>query len=70
MCGNHVAPDANGEIWLPGATSLDITLDPFGIKKYLVDTEFKDGRKVLCRTPSSVRGPILACMRMRTIRIY
>lgn len=70
ICGNHIAPDVNGEIWWPGATSLDITLDPFGIKWHLVDSEFKVGRKVLCRTPSSAKRPIHACMRMCTIQIY
>jgi L-alanine-DL-glutamate epimerase-like enolase superfamily enzyme len=52
MCATHIAPDRNGEIRVPDAPGLGITVDGASMKKYLVDAEIRVNGKLLYRTPS------------------
>jgi L-alanine-DL-glutamate epimerase-like enolase superfamily enzyme len=52
MCATHIAPDRNGEVRVPDAPGLGITVDRAGMKKYLVDVEIRVKGKLLYRTPS------------------
>jgi L-alanine-DL-glutamate epimerase-like enolase superfamily enzyme len=51
MTETHLTPDANGEISVPMAPGLGITIDTKGMAKYLVDVEISVKGKVLYRTP-------------------
>ncbi|MBL8580538.1 MAG: mandelate racemase/muconate lactonizing enzyme family protein [Mesorhizobium sp.] len=51
MTETHLTPDANGEVNVPAAPGLGITMSAEGIKKYLVDAEILVKGKVLYRTP-------------------
>ena len=51
MSRNHLTPDANGEVDVPDAPGLGITMNPAGMAKYLVDVEIAAKGKVLYRTP-------------------
>jgi L-alanine-DL-glutamate epimerase-like enolase superfamily enzyme len=48
---NRIARDGNGGISAPDAPGLGVSIDPAGIRKYLLDVEIKVGGKVLYRTP-------------------
>ncbi len=50
MTETHLMPDANGEITLPPAPGLGITMSLEGISKYLVDVEIAVRGKVLHRS--------------------
>jgi L-alanine-DL-glutamate epimerase-like enolase superfamily enzyme len=52
MCETHLTPDANGEVTVPSTPGLGITMNPAGIKNYLVDAEISVKGKVLYRTPT------------------
>jgi L-alanine-DL-glutamate epimerase-like enolase superfamily enzyme len=52
MCATHLEPDKNGEIRVPDAPGLGITVDRAGMKKYLVDAEIRVKGKLLYRTPA------------------
>jgi L-alanine-DL-glutamate epimerase-like enolase superfamily enzyme len=52
ICANHLEPDKNGEIRVPDAPGLGMTVDRAGMKKYLVDAEIRVKGKLLYRTPS------------------
>jgi L-alanine-DL-glutamate epimerase-like enolase superfamily enzyme len=48
----HLLPDANGKIHLPGAPGLGVTPDVAALRKYLVDTEITVAGKLLYKTPT------------------
>jgi L-alanine-DL-glutamate epimerase-like enolase superfamily enzyme len=48
----QLLPDANGQINVPEAPGLGMTLNFATLRQYLVDTEIKVGGKVLYRTPA------------------
>ncbi|WP_119387745.1 mandelate racemase/muconate lactonizing enzyme family protein [Taklimakanibacter lacteus] len=50
MTANHILPDANGEVTLPQAPGLGITVSEAGMAKYLVDVEISAKGKLLYRT--------------------
>jgi L-alanine-DL-glutamate epimerase-like enolase superfamily enzyme len=52
MCANHLTPDANGEVHVPDAPGLGVSVDTAAMKKYLIDAEIKVKGQVLYRTPS------------------
>jgi len=52
MSETHLTPDANGEVNVPGAPGLGITMSTAGLKRYLVETEISVKGKVLYRTPA------------------
>ena len=51
MSETHLTPDANGEVNVPAAPGLGITMSTEGMRKYLVDVEISVKGKVLYRTP-------------------
>jgi L-alanine-DL-glutamate epimerase-like enolase superfamily enzyme len=51
LCANHLMPDDAGELRIPDAPGLGITVDTKAIKRYLVDTEITVHGKTLYRTP-------------------
>lgn len=51
MSETHLEPDADGEVNLPAAPGLGITMSPAGIRNYLVDVEIAAKGQVLYRTP-------------------
>jgi len=51
MCETHLTPDANGEVNVPAAPGLGITMSTEGMRRYLVDAEISVKGKVLYRTP-------------------
>lgn len=51
MTRTHLTPDANGEVSIPAAPGLGITVDTEGMAKYLVDVEISAKGKLLYRTP-------------------
>ena len=51
MSETHLTPDANGEVNLPPAPGLGITMSRDGIRKYVVDVEISAKGKLLYRTP-------------------
>lgn len=51
MTETHLTPDGNGEVSVPEAPGLGITVDPKGMAKYLVDVEVSAKGKLLYRTP-------------------
>lgn len=51
MSETHLLPDANGEVVLPAAPGLGITMNPAGMAAYVVDMEISVKGKVLYRTP-------------------
>jgi L-alanine-DL-glutamate epimerase-like enolase superfamily enzyme len=51
LTGEHLLPDANGEIRLPELPGLGMPLNPQAVLKYLVDTEIKVAGRVIYRTP-------------------
>ncbi|UVK43870.1 mandelate racemase/muconate lactonizing enzyme family protein [Mesorhizobium sp. AR07] len=52
MSETHLLPNANGEVVLPAAPGLGITMNPGGMAAYVVDVEISVKGKVLYRTPS------------------
>jgi L-alanine-DL-glutamate epimerase-like enolase superfamily enzyme len=52
ISANHLTPDANGEVHLPDAPGLGMTVDIQAMKKYLVEAEIKVKGQVLYRTPA------------------
>ena len=52
MSETHLVPDANGEVTVPSTPGLGITMNPAGMKKYLVDAEIAVKGRVLYRTPA------------------
>ncbi len=52
MSETHLTPDANGEVNVPHAPGLGITMSTAGLKRYLVETEISVKGKVLYRTPA------------------
>ena len=51
MSETHLVPDANGEVNVPGAPGLGITMSAAGMKKYLVDVEISAHGRSLYRSP-------------------
>lgn len=51
MTKTHLTPDARGEVSVPAAPGLGITVDTEGMAKYLVDVEISAKGKSLYRTP-------------------
>ena len=51
MTETHLTPDANGEVNVPSAPGLGITMSRDGIRKYIVDVEISAKGKLLYRTP-------------------
>lgn len=51
MTTTHLLPNANGEVSLPSAPGLGITMNPSEMAKYLVDVEITAKGKALYRTP-------------------
>jgi len=51
MTETHLTPDAQGEVSVPQAPGLGITVDTKGMAKYLVDVEIQAKGKLLYRTP-------------------
>ena len=49
---NHLCPDRNGEIQLPDAPGLGMTVNVTGLSRYLVEVEIVVKGKTLYRTPS------------------
>ena len=52
MTTNHILRDANGQIHVPDAPGLGITINPTGLRTYLVDVEIRVQGKLLYQTPS------------------
>jgi L-alanine-DL-glutamate epimerase-like enolase superfamily enzyme len=52
ITSNHILPDANGLIHAPAAPGLGMTVNPTGIKPYLVDVEIRVKGQMLYTTPS------------------
>jgi L-alanine-DL-glutamate epimerase-like enolase superfamily enzyme len=52
MSETHLIPDLNGEVTVPAAPGLGITMSKSGLAKYLVETEIRVKDKVLYRTPA------------------
>jgi L-alanine-DL-glutamate epimerase-like enolase superfamily enzyme len=48
---DHLLPDGSGQVWVPDAPGLGMTVNPEGIAPYLVDTEIRVRGKTLYRTP-------------------
>jgi L-alanine-DL-glutamate epimerase-like enolase superfamily enzyme len=51
MTETHLTPDTNGEVMVPSAPGLGITVDTKGMANYLVDVEISAKGKLLYRTP-------------------
>lgn len=51
MSETHLTPDANGEVNVPAAPGLGITMSAQGMSKYLVEAEIAVKGKLLYRTP-------------------
>lgn len=51
MSETHLVPDANGEVVLPPAPGLGVTMNLDGMANYIVDVEIAAKGKVLYRTP-------------------
>ena len=51
MSETHLEPDSNGEVNLPSAPGLGVSMSSDGIRKYLVEVEIAAKGKVLYRTP-------------------
>ena len=52
MSETHLVPDANGEVRVPEAPGLGITMSREGMARYLVDVEISAKGRLLYRTPS------------------
>lgn len=52
ITSNHILPDPNGLIHAPAAPGLGMTVDPVGVKPYVVDVEIKVKGQLLYTTPS------------------
>jgi len=52
MSTNHILRDGNGQIHVPNAPGLGITINPVGLQPYLVDVEIRVQGKLLYQTPS------------------
>lgn len=52
LSANHLLPNESGELVVPDAPGLGITVDSKAIKNYLVDTEIKVDGRILYRTPA------------------
>jgi L-alanine-DL-glutamate epimerase-like enolase superfamily enzyme len=51
FCAGRIEPDANGQIRVPEAPGLGVTVDPDGIRRYLLDVEIRVGGVTLYATP-------------------
>lgn len=51
LSATHLTPDAKGEVTLPAAPGLGVTVNPEGMAKYLVDVEISAKGRLLYRTP-------------------
>ena len=51
ITADHFVPDAGGMLAIPEAPGYGVTVDPAGVRPYLVDCEIKIGGRVLYRTP-------------------
>ena len=51
MSETHLTPDSNGEVNVPSAPGLGVSMSRDGMKKYLVDVEISAKGKLLYRTP-------------------
>ena len=51
MSETHLLPDANGEVVLPAAPGLGVTMNTRGMAGYIIDVEIAVKGKVLYRTP-------------------
>jgi L-alanine-DL-glutamate epimerase-like enolase superfamily enzyme len=51
MTETHLTPDRNGEVRLPEAPGLGITMSRDGMRRYLVETEIRVKGRLLYRTP-------------------
>jgi L-alanine-DL-glutamate epimerase-like enolase superfamily enzyme len=52
MSETHLLPDANGEVVLPAAPGLGVTMNTRGMAGYIIDVEIAVKGKVLYRTPA------------------
>jgi L-alanine-DL-glutamate epimerase-like enolase superfamily enzyme len=52
MSETHLTPDANGEVNLPSAPGLGVTMSAAGMRNYLVDVEIGVKGRTLYRSPS------------------
>jgi L-alanine-DL-glutamate epimerase-like enolase superfamily enzyme len=52
MSETHLTPDANGEVTLPAAPGLGITMSAAGMRPYLVDVEIAVKGRTLYRSPA------------------
>ncbi len=52
LSANHLLPNESGELVIPDAPGLGITVDVEAIRPYLVDAEIRVGGKTLYRTPT------------------
>ena len=52
MTETHLTPDASGEITLPAAPGLGISMNPAGMRPYLVDVEIAVNGRTLYRSPA------------------
>jgi L-alanine-DL-glutamate epimerase-like enolase superfamily enzyme len=52
MTETHLTPDASGEITLPAAPGLGITMNTAGMRPYLVDVEIAVNGRTLYRSPA------------------
>lgn len=51
ITSNHLRPDGDGLLRIPEAPGFGMTIDPAGLRPYLVDCEIRVGGRVLYRTP-------------------
>ena len=51
MSETHLTPDANGEVNVPAAPGLGITMSADGMRRYLVPVEIRAGGKTLYESP-------------------
>jgi L-alanine-DL-glutamate epimerase-like enolase superfamily enzyme len=51
MSETHLTPDVNGEVNVPAAPGLGVTMSAAGMRKYLVDVEIGVKGKTLYRSP-------------------
>lgn len=49
---DHILPDANGQVHVPAAPGLGMTVNPAGLQPYLVDVEIRVQGKTLYQTPA------------------
>ncbi|MEQ7124496.1 enolase C-terminal domain-like protein [Actinopolymorpha sp. B11F2] len=51
LTADHLLPDANGEIVVPAAPGLGVSVQPDAVRQYLVEAEIRVGGRTLYQTP-------------------